>query len=238
MSRLADALDQIALARRYNLERVGSVPLADWFTIPPGNMSHMAWQVGHIAASEYRLCLNRLRPRAADDESLISDDFLKTFARDSLPAAETGFTAAQIRAVFDRVHSRVMEELPSYPDADLDLPPLGKRGSFPVDSVRLGPGAAALMQAMEGPRLREAIATKFGLDLSDAPTMVTLRGWTNERDGNIHCDSLAKRVTVLLYLNKINGHVLGGGQPMYTGPGFVTQDNAEQVQQLAEEGTR
>ncbi len=43
---------------------------------------------------------------------------------------------------------------------------------------------------------------------------------------------------VLLYLNKLNGHVLGGGLPMYTGPGFVTQDNAELVQQLAEEGTR
>jgi simple sugar transport system substrate-binding protein len=43
---------------------------------------------------------------------------------------------------------------------------------------------------------------------------------------------------VLLYLNKINGHVLGGGQPMYTGPGFVTQENAEQIQQLAEDGTR
>jgi len=43
---------------------------------------------------------------------------------------------------------------------------------------------------------------------------------------------------VLLYLNQINGHVLGGGQPMYTGPGFVTQENAEQVQQLAEDGTR
>jgi simple sugar transport system substrate-binding protein len=43
---------------------------------------------------------------------------------------------------------------------------------------------------------------------------------------------------VLLYLNKINGHVLGGGQPMYTGPGFVTQDNAEQVQKLAADGTR
>ena len=86
-----------------------------------------------------------------------------------------------------------------------DLPPLGKRGSFPVDSVRLGPAAGALMQAMEGPRLRQAIAAKFSLDLSDAPTMVTLRGWTNERDGNIHCDSLAKRVTVLLYLNKQGG---------------------------------
>lgn len=43
---------------------------------------------------------------------------------------------------------------------------------------------------------------------------------------------------VLLYLNKVNGHVLGGGQPMYTGPGFVTQENADLVQKLAEEGTR
>jgi len=83
-----------------------------------------------------------------------------------------------------------------------DLPPLDKRGSFPVDSVRLGPTAAALMQAMEGPRLRRAIEALFGLDLHDAPTMVTLRGWTSDRDGRIHCDSLAKRVTVLLYLNR------------------------------------
>jgi SM-20-related protein len=32
--------------------------------------------------------------------------------------------------------------------------------------------------------------------------MVTLRGWTSDRDGRIHCDSLAKRLTVLLYLNR------------------------------------
>jgi hypothetical protein len=126
MSRLSEALDQIALARRYNLERVETVPFHQWFTIPPGNVSHVAWQVGHIAASEYRLCLERLRPRTAADEVLMPDAFLKTFARESLPAAETGFTPAEIRAVFDRVHARVMEELPSYPDADLDLPPLLK----------------------------------------------------------------------------------------------------------------
>jgi len=83
-----------------------------------------------------------------------------------------------------------------------DLPPLARRGSFPTDAVRLGPSAAALMQAMEGPQLRQAIETLFHLDLADAPTMVTLRGWTSNRDGRIHCDSLAKRVTVLLYLNR------------------------------------
>jgi SM-20-related protein len=82
-----------------------------------------------------------------------------------------------------------------------DLPPLGKRGSFPPDSVRLGSAARALVQEMEGPRLRDSIAVLFGLDLADAPTMLTLRGWTSDRDGRIHCDSTAKRVTVLLYLN-------------------------------------
>jgi uncharacterized damage-inducible protein DinB len=124
MSRLRDALDQLALARRYNLQRIETVPPGQWFVIPAGNVSHVAWQVGHLAASEYRLCLERLRPRTAADEELISDDFLKTFARESLPAAETGFAAEEIRAVFDRVHARVLEELPAYPDADLDLPPL------------------------------------------------------------------------------------------------------------------
>jgi len=93
------------------------------------------------------------------------------------------------------------------PPASLDavlaaLPTLGKRGSFPIDAVKLGPAATALMQAMEGPRLRQAIESLFGLDLNDAPTMVTLRGWTSDRDGRIHCDSLAKRVTALLYLNR------------------------------------
>jgi hypothetical protein len=83
-----------------------------------------------------------------------------------------------------------------------DMPPLEKRGSFPVNSVPLGPNAASLMQAMEEPILRGAIEGLFGIDLHDAPTMVTLRGWTSERDGRIHCDSTAKRVTVLLYLNR------------------------------------
>ncbi len=82
-----------------------------------------------------------------------------------------------------------------------DLPPLAKRGSFPPDSLRLGPAARALMTEMEGPRLRALIAAKFALSLDDAPTMVTLRGRTEAKDGRIHTDSTAKRVTVLLYLN-------------------------------------
>lgn len=43
---------------------------------------------------------------------------------------------------------------------------------------------------------------------------------------------------VLLYLNLSNGHELGGGQPIYSGPGFVTSDNVAKVQDLVAAGTR
>jgi SM-20-related protein len=82
-----------------------------------------------------------------------------------------------------------------------DLPAMHRGGSFPIASLRLGPAARALMGELEGPAFREAVAEKFGLDLKAAPTMVTLRGQARAKDGRIHCDSIAKRVTVLLYLN-------------------------------------
>ncbi len=89
------------------------------------------------------------------------------------------------------------------------LPPMSKGGSFPPESVKLGAEARSLMAALEGDELRQAIADKFGLDLEGAPTMVTVRGWTREKDGRIHCDSTAKRVTVLLYLNPDAGAFSG-----------------------------
>lgn len=82
-----------------------------------------------------------------------------------------------------------------------ELPKLSKGGSFPIDSLKFGPHAKALMRELEGPRFRTAVAAKFGLDLDGAPTMVTLRGASREKDGRIHCDSTTKRVTILLYLN-------------------------------------
>ncbi len=81
------------------------------------------------------------------------------------------------------------------------LPALSKGGSFPTGSLRLGDSAKGLLDEMESYRFRTAINGKFGLALDDAPTMVTLRGQSREKDGRIHRDSTAKRVTVLLYLN-------------------------------------
>ena len=74
-------------------------------------------------------------------------------------------------------------------------------GSYPPESLRLGPAATSLVTQMQSDGLRDAIAAKFGLDLAGAPVMLTMRGRTREKDGRIHTDSTAKRVTVLLYLN-------------------------------------
>ncbi len=43
---------------------------------------------------------------------------------------------------------------------------------------------------------------------------------------------------VFLALNIENLNTPGGGQPVLTGPGYVTKDNAEQVLELTEQGTR
>ena len=43
---------------------------------------------------------------------------------------------------------------------------------------------------------------------------------------------------VFLSLYKSNANTVGGGQPVLTGPGFVTKDNAATVAKLAEAGTR
>lgn len=142
MSRLSEALDQIAFVRRYTLERLDTVPLSDWFTLSAGGVSHIAWQVGHIAMAEYRLCLERLRGRTQSDLALISDDFLKVFARETTPGPAGEYPpAAEIRAVFDRVHARVLDELPAYPDADLDLTPLKPHPLLKtrIDSLRYAP---------------------------------------------------------------------------------------------------
>ncbi len=91
------------------------------------------------------------------------------------------------------------------------LPALAEGGSFPIASISLGAAAQALVRELEGADLRRGIAGKFGLDLGDAPTMLTLRGMSREKDGQIHRDSDAKRVTALLYLNPADAAWAGQG---------------------------
>lgn len=91
------------------------------------------------------------------------------------------------------------------PDAlrrlNADYPHIKQTGSFPLDSLKFGPGFRELVDALESAGFRKAFEEKFGIDLSKRPTTITVRGRCGSRDGNIHCDSASKIVTVLLYVN-------------------------------------
>jgi SM-20-related protein len=67
--------------------------------------------------------------------------------------------------------------------------------------LKYGPAFARLIAAIQGPEFTAAVEKKFGIKLSGRPTMVTARGVSAARDGQIHTDSRTKLVTVLIYMN-------------------------------------
>ncbi|MEM7652154.1 MAG: 2OG-Fe(II) oxygenase [Pseudomonadota bacterium] len=83
-----------------------------------------------------------------------------------------------------------------------DFPALDKPGSFPSHTLKYGPAFEALLDEMQGPEMAAAFADKFGAEITEKPTMVTVRGWCRPTDGKIHTDSKDKVITVLLYLNE------------------------------------
>ena len=84
-----------------------------------------------------------------------------------------------------------------------EFPVLGNHGSFPLNGQHYGATFARLAAELEGGDLRRAIGDKFALDLAGRPTMITLRGYSDGKDGRIHTDSTTKLITLLLYMNPV-----------------------------------
>src|ERR1700744_2578457 len=82
-----------------------------------------------------------------------------------------------------------------------DYPLVAHPGSFPLPTLKYGPAFAAFMAAIQGPEFTRAVERKLGLSLKGRPTMVTVRGVSAARDGQIHTDSRTKLITVLIYMN-------------------------------------
>ena len=83
-----------------------------------------------------------------------------------------------------------------------DYPKISTPGSFPVDQVSFGPAFQTMLDDLEGDEFRVAFEEKFRLDLEGRPTVTTVRGRCDARDGKIHTDSTSKIITVLLYMNE------------------------------------
>jgi hypothetical protein len=118
------AIAQIEFARAYLLATLEGLDDSNWFTMPPGCPTHVAWQVGHLAMAEYGLCLFRQRGRHEIDLDLMSSGFRKLFSRGTTPDADPAKypSAAEIRATLDRVHAQVLKEAPGFTEEQLAQP--------------------------------------------------------------------------------------------------------------------
>ena len=82
-----------------------------------------------------------------------------------------------------------------------DFPQVTHAGSFPLPTLKYGPAFRSFMDAIRGPEFSSVVSAKLGMNLSQRPTMVTVRGQSAARDGQIHTDSVTKLITVLIYMN-------------------------------------
>ena len=116
---------------------------------------------------------------------------------------------------FDRIAAAPMSEKP-YPFAVVeralpidaaravvaDFPLIERPGAVPLSEIDGGPAFEALLADLTSDRMRSAVADKFGIDLSGRSISMNVRGVMRRSDGNIHTDTGAKLVTLLLYFNE------------------------------------
>ena len=107
------ALQQIEFARGYMLATLQGVEEADWFAMPAGCPTHLAWQIGHLAMAEYGLCLFRVRGRKSEDLELMPSKFRKQFSRGSVPDPDPAnhLPPAELLTIVERIHQQCLSEM-------------------------------------------------------------------------------------------------------------------------------
>jgi hypothetical protein len=123
---------QIEFARVYTLGLLEDLDEWDWFRRPQEGVTHVAWQVGHLAMAEYGLCLFRIRGRRPEDLDLMSARFRKQFSKGSQPEPDPSVNPhpAEIREVLDRIHQQALREMAGYGEALLNEPAEDPRAVF------------------------------------------------------------------------------------------------------------
>jgi SM-20-related protein len=117
---------------------------------------------------------------------------LKLDALRSTPLERDPFEYLIVRDFVDQ--ERLKEVVADYPDVP-------GPGSHPPAGLKISGRFKDLIDELLGPSFQSIVEEKFDIDLTDRPTMYTVRGFCRARDGQIHTDSKTKIITVLLYMN-------------------------------------
>ncbi|MFN3191631.1 MAG: DinB family protein [Aureliella sp.] len=114
-------LAQMKWAREYSRQLVDSIPGDLWYEIPAGLPTHVAWQVGHLAVSQYGLMLFRQRGRGPGDLDLMPGWLRKQFGRGSTPGerSEKSPSPGDLLERLDKINQQAILEVSQLPASTL-----------------------------------------------------------------------------------------------------------------------
>lgn len=157
--------------------------------------------------------------------SKLAEAVLAILALDRLRAAPLARDPFEFVVVEDFIDREALPALVA------DFPPIRGAGSYPVETLEYGPAFCSLVAALTGPDLARAMADKFAVDLDGRPTLLTVRGMGDAKDGRIHTNSTSKIITLLLYMNP-GWEVAAGRLRLLRGPADL-DDYVREVAPLA-----
>ena len=166
--------------------------------------------------------MNSTRTLAARHEPRLATPLLNLDKLAAAPLQRDPYDYLVVPGFLDQsVVEAINADYPKIPSAD-------NKDYEPYDR---GPTFDAFITALTSPAMCKALSEKFGVDLSDSTTTVTVRTFSELSDGNIHTDHWSKLITVLVYFN--DGWEGEGGQLRILRSKDDIEDYAAQIPPLA-----
>ena len=124
-------LYQLERTRVLTVQMIERIPHEQWFDMPMG-VTHVAWNVGHLATAEYFLGLFLVRGPKDEDADLIPANYGELFGYGSVPQADPDLypAPAEMLETLDAVHRQLLLETRAMPDEALEEPCLFPEGDF------------------------------------------------------------------------------------------------------------
>ena len=132
MTKNAVAADELRFAHNFTNTLLDAVPEEQWFQMPGGNVTHVGWQVGHIAFAKHVLIFGRILERTPEDTGLLPEGFVPLFGKGSQPSPDPALypAAAEIRKIRETVHNHVLEAVADLPQTLLNEPSAPRHPAF------------------------------------------------------------------------------------------------------------
>lgn len=135
--------DRLTVARSWTMSLLEDIDESTWFDMPAPGTNHVAWQIGHLAASQ--VALIHVRCFGKDYDHCAPAGFREKFGKGSTPLADPSAypSIADIRAAFDRIQTEALDLIAALSESDLDSPTGGEQ--HPLFSTKQGAIATAAL---------------------------------------------------------------------------------------------